>query len=326
MSDKIPVPPGKLSLLRFWPEACLILFAGLIAFQADENRTKIVSRDLHFVRVARPIPKHRLPIIAMDGDKDGYLYRLLGSRSDGKSWSIQKLTPDNNHINEIEISSNSIEMGKPVDLKCSTDGSIFILQDNGYVLVFDQNITFQTSMKMNLDRCKKFALDEDNQMYVLTGSSNDMFSFSPEGKSLGRIVGLAKPKRIAISEQGWIYILESQAKNMQIKVFTTSLEQERSFIVDELRFIHVLKMGVDSQDRLYFNDHRSEGIAVYDGISGQYYGKCSRTSEYTSLFVHPGGVYVNRWTDAIYVDFSPGVVQCRFVEEEEQEDDEQNND
>lgn len=314
------VPLLMKSILRLWPEACLVLFVGLIAFQMDRIKTKIVSRDLHFVPVERLILKHPLPILAMDGNKDGNLYRLLGSGGVGKSWSIEKLTPDNNPIIEIRISIDGFETSNAVDLKCSADGSVFVLQADGHVLIFDENITFQTLLKLNLDQCKKFALDEDNQIYVLAGSSNDMFVFSSEGKSVDRIVGLAKPERIAVSEQGWIYILERQTDSMQMKVFTKSLKQKRSFIVDKLSFIHILRMGVDSQERLYLNDHRKEGVAVYDGITGQYYGNCSRTSGNRYRFMHPGGVSVNKWTDAIYVDFSPGVVQCRFVEETEEEE------
>lgn len=289
--------------------AVLVLLAG----QALRLGKKQAAQDIQFVRVGSIMPKSRFGGIAMTGDSSGNFFRLNGR---GDQWEIHKYSEQGILLAEYEPHSAQEMIIQGRAIATGSKGQVYVLEQNGTVKIFSSDLSYLRQFKTGENGTVALDLDSKNRIYVLSQADRKVVVFSPKGLRLSEFGGpgsnsgdLSNPFRIAISTSDRIVVLESIPSGPRAKIFSTSGELKKTYSFKEIRTTQILYLGIDPENRIFMNDHASQGIVIYDSNKGKFIGRCIRTVD-KQLIQHPGGVGVNKFTGRIYVDYIPGYMQC----------------
>jgi len=313
-------PEAKTFPLRgLWIAVLLVLVLVGLGTQAFFLKQKHTAEDLQFVTLGPVMPKSLYSGRAMTGDKAGNFFRLNGQ---GDQWEIHKYSAQGRFLSEYKPTSAEDMLVHAEDMAVDSKGQVYVLQNDGTIKIFDNNLKFLRALTAGELQTLAIDLDSKDQIYVLSRQHSKIVILDSQGQRQSEIGGeeskagpLAHPFRMVVSKDDWVIVLESLPSATRVQVMSPAGTLKKSFSLEKLRPSPILFLGVDPEGRIYFNDHADQGIYVYEAESGQFIGRCVRTKD-QQMIHHPGGVGVNKWTGAVYVDFIPGYIQCRFIESE----------
>lgn len=300
----------------FLPTMILVVVLLGLGLQALFLGKKHAAQDIRFQQVGSVIEKSPRAYRGYACDKQGNFFQLNGS---GDDWIVSKYSPANKNLTYFEATSTEDQIINASDLVAGAKGYVYVLQSNGIIKVFSNNLKYIRTLDSGLAGAVSLDLDSKGRIFVASRQENKVIILAPDGSletELGspesKTGSLARPTRVVVGKDDQLIVLENLPTGIHIKVFSPELKSIREFNIDKMNFIEWTLMGIDPNGLLYLNDHAGqEGVVIYDSNKGRFHGK-SLATDTRQTFDHPGGLAINKWTGAIYVAYIPGVVQCRL--------------
>lgn len=323
---EITLSPAPISKLKYQILALLIVLAGAgITYKSlspdrVEKVIKIPKKITNeapgtlFTRLGEILPKGPLRVIRMAGDKQGNFYLL---NYGNKTFQIQKMSLGNKILDETKLDVSENKLARVTDFAADARGKTYILESDGRIHIFDKSLIFLRTLTTKVSDALALDLDSEGRIFVLGRASQEVFIFLNDGKpemSFGPSPDVRKALKnsvcLTVTADGTSIVIENQSEGMKAKVFSSEGKLTTTFPIKEIGYHSVLSVKVGPKNRLFLNNHPAHGIYYYS-MTGVFLGSASNTDR-KDFISHPGGVFVNKWTGDIYVDFAPGFIRCRL--------------
>jgi hypothetical protein len=230
---------------------------------------------------------------------------------------LQKFDQNQNFVAKYKATRPEQLLGKAQDLAVDSQGMVYVLRADGAILELDNNLRFQNEVQVKVNDPSSMAVTDDGKIIVASRGDSKIQVFGTDGRVVtefgasGTHSGdVATPVRLSLDGAGNLAVLEDLPDSPRVKVFDKDYKLLRSFRLLGLGMGPYVRMGSDSKGRLFLNDFMgSTGILVYRMDSGKQIGEVKGTTQ-GDLFVSPGAVGVNRFTDSVMVHTIPGLIPC----------------
>lgn len=292
-----------------------VLLAGETYFQM--RRQAKLKFDM--LRVGRVIPQGRdkgqgTAVVNLEGDKQDNLWFLEGDSN--LSPRLQKFDPQGGSLGVYEPKKPEQLLLTPRDITTDAAGNAYVLMDD-HILIVDKDIKYAGSIKFNFPGADAIGIDSKGTLYIASDPFNKVLMLDRSGKVLGEFGApgthsgdLVGPIHMRVSRDDQVAVLERLPTGLRVKVFGPDHKLSRQFDIKDLQNSVPLKMGLNAEGNLFFNDPTgSRGMVVYDMNTGKFVGDSQATKD-AEKFVSPGAVGANKWTSSVYLHTVVGLIKC----------------
>ncbi len=293
----------------------LLLLAGETYYQVRRQ----AKLKLDMLRIGRIIPQGRdkgqgTAVVNLEGDKQDNLWFLEGDAN--VPARLQKFDPQGNSLGVYEPKKPEQLLSNPRDITTDGVGNAYVLMED-HVLIVDKDIKFVGNVRFNLPGAVALGIDSKGVLYIASDPFNKVLMVGRDGKTVGEFGApgthtgdLVGPIHMRVSADDQTVILERLPTGLRVKVFSPEHKVSRLFDIKNLQNSVPLKMGLNVDGKLFFNDPTgSRGMVVYDMNTGKYVGDAQATKD-GEKFISPGGVGANKWTASAYLHTVPGLIKC----------------
>jgi hypothetical protein len=296
----------------------LVVVLGALLAETYYQAQRQAKMKFDMIRVGRIIPQGHdkgqgTGVVELEGDKADNLWFLEG---DGTPPRLQKFDPSGEVLAVYQPKRPDELLTGPVDLTTDSSGNVYVLlQDR--IQKISPEAKYLGSMKINIPGPAGLGLDSKGTFYVISNPMNKVVMLGADGKVQGEFGApgsnsgdLATPVHLRVSSDDQAVILEQRPTGLRVKVFAPDHKLKREFDVENLQFAPPLKMGVNGNGKVFFNDSvGSRGMVVYDINSGKFVGDAQATKD-GEKFIFPGAIGANKWTPTVYLHTVPGLIKC----------------
>jgi streptogramin lyase len=252
---------------------------------------------------------------SLAGDAQGNIFFL--DDQDRPEMRLQKFDQDMKFVGKYKPLRPDQALIRALDVDVDAKGEVFVLEASGLVLALDNNLRFVNSFKIQVNDPSSMAVSADGHVYVASRGDSKIQIYDAAGRTAGEFGApgtksgdLASPVKLAFDGQGRLAVLEDLPDAPRVKVFDKDLKPERSFRLIGVHLSPPLRIAADALGLLYVNDFDgSEGILVYRLDKGKQIGAVKGTTQ-GEVFVSPGSVGADRYSERVYVHTIPGLIPC----------------
>jgi hypothetical protein len=280
---------------------------------------KKVSQKIEFLHVGNLVGKGSSDgqcggAVAMAFDSQGDWYQLEGS---DPNWRLQKFGPDMGFRGSYKPKKREEVIQGGAGLACDPSGRLFVLQQNGRILVFGPNFKLSSRLESHLADCIDLDTDSKGDLYVLDRAEQQVNVLDPAGKPLFKFGkpgttknALASPMRLRLDGEDNVYVLESVNSQLRVRVFDKTGIYQRDFIV-ELSSTPYSSLGIDNAGHLFVNDSAGDtGVRVYS-LKGDYLGS-SKSSTDNQMYPNQGFLTASRWSGDVVINYASAVAKFQY--------------
>jgi hypothetical protein len=295
----------------------VVVLAALLAetYYQAQRQAKL---KFDMIRVGRIIPQGHdkgqgTGVVELEGDKEDNLWFLEG---DGTPPRLQKFDPTGQVILVYQPKKTDELLTGPVDLSTDSSGNVYVLLQDRIQKISPEG-KYLGTIKINVAGPAGLGLDSKGTFYIISNPMNKVVMLGADGKAAGEFGApgsnsgdLVTPVRLRVSADDQVVILEQRPTGLRVKVFAPDHKVRREFDVENLQYAPPLKMGVNVNDKVFFNDSvGSRGMVVYDINSGKLVGDAQATKD-GEKFIFPGAIGADKWTPTVYLHTVPGLIKC----------------
>jgi hypothetical protein len=316
----VQAAPAGRSKLWMVPASMALVLLGLGIFIVCHARY-LASLTFDMVREDRIIPQGRgrgqsTGLANMAGDAQGNLIML--ESQDPAPVRLQRFdrldSPDTLLYTPAKPGQ---DLTGAVDVDCDAKGDVYVLLKDGRVQVLDNNLVYLRTLQTGIAGASAASVNSAGRVYVADQPGNKVVFFDADGRRAGEIgapgksdVSLVSPVLLRVTPADEIVVIESTPTGLHGKIFTKEHALRKTFLVDKITYYPPVRMGVNSQDKAFFNDPGGPlGIVCYDLATGKYFGSAAATKDGVQ-FISPGCIGADRFTPDVYVHTVPGLVKC----------------
>ncbi|MGH7442514.1 MAG: hypothetical protein ACREKE_07580, partial [bacterium] len=185
--------------------------------------------------------------------------------------------------------------------------------------VLSNDLVYQRTIQTKLVNCSALSLDSSGRIFVADKPENKVVIFSNDGRRSGEFgapgdggISLVSPVFLRVDKDDEVVVVENTATGLRGRIFSKDLVLRKTFLVDKIKYVDPVRMGVNGQLKAFFNDPAGTmGIVCWDLKTGRYFGSSQATKDGVQ-FVSPGCIGADRFTDDVYVHTIPGLIKCKL--------------
>jgi DNA-binding beta-propeller fold protein YncE len=206
-----------------------------------------------------------------------------------------------------------------VDVDCDAKGQVYVLLKDGRVQILDNNLKYLRTLQTGIADAAAASVDSAGRVFVADEPENKVVYFDADGRRAGEFGGpadggfsLNMPARLRVTPDDEILVVENSPLGMEARIFTKDFKLRKSFLVDKQPGSQWAKLGVNSQDKAFFNDsmaYPGNAISCWDLATGKYFGAAQGTKDGVA-FINPGCIGADRFSPNVYVHTVPGLITC----------------
>lgn len=318
---KAPAGDGKGSKMWMVP---LIMLAALVlvgAFVVHHARY-LASLKFDMVKEARTVPQghdrgQATGLANVCGDKQGQTFVL---ESDGTNpVRLQRFDRQESPDTLVyQGTKPGQDLKDAVDVDCDAQGTVYVILKDGRIQVLDNNLKYLRTIVTGIFSPTALSVNSEGRIYVADQQQNKVVYFDTKGLREGELgaPGTATPlvspvlMRVTIDDE--LVVIENTETGLRGRIFTKALALRKSFLADKIKYAPPVRLGVNGQDKAFFNDPAgTHGIACWDLRSGDYVGESQATKD-GSQFISPGCIGGDRYNATVYVHTVEGLIKCEL--------------
>ena len=317
----LPEGAAAPSRSRLWivPVLMLAVLAGVGAFLVWDARY-LASLKFDMLRTARIIPQGHdrgegTGLANLSGDPQGRMYMLESEQ--GYPPRLQRFDEQNSPDTLVyKADKPGRDLTKAVDVDCAPSGQVYVLLKDGRVQVLDGDLKYRGTIVTGIADAAAAAVNSHGRLFVADQPENKVVYFD-NGVRAGEFgvpgrdpVPLVSPLLLRVAKDDEVVVVEDTSTGLRARVFTPDLKLRKTFLVDKITYYPPVRMGINSQLKVFFNDPGgSLGIVCWDLKTGHYVGSAQATKDGVQ-FVNPGCIGADRYTPDVYVHTVPGLIKC----------------
>lgn len=307
---------------RLWivPVGMLLVLVAVGVFLFAHARY-LASLTFDMDRVGNIVPQghdqgQATAVVNLAGDPQGHTF-VLESPAGGPARLQRFDIQDSPRTLVYKPGRSGRDLTDAVDVDCDAKGDVYVLLKDGRVQVLDNNLKFLRTVQTGILDASAASVDSAGRVYVADEAENKVVYFDANGRRTGEFgapgegdTPLVMPVLLRVTPNDEVLVVESTPLGMRGRIFAKDLTLRKTFLVDKLQGSPWVRLGVNSQDKAFFNDPGgSLGIACWDLATGKFFG-ASETTKDGVKFVSPGCVGADRFTPDVYVHTVPGLITC----------------
>jgi hypothetical protein len=326
---KAPVAPaGGAKGSKMWMVPLVMLVALVLvgAFVVHHARY-LASLKFDMVKTARVVPQghdrgQATGLANVCADKQGQTFVL---ESDGTNpVRLQRfdaqMSPDTLVYQGTKAGQ---DLREAVDVDCDAQGTVYVVLRDGRIQVLDNNLKYLRTIVTGIFSPSAVSVNSAGRIYVADQQQNKLVFFDNKGLREGELgtpgsgTPLVNPVLMRVTGGDEIVVIENTETGLRGRIFTKSHSLRKSFLVDKIKYAPPVRLGVNGQDKAFFNDTAgNHGIACWDLRTGDYFGESQSTKD-GSQFVSPGCIGGSRYSATVYVHTVVGLIKCELPAPEE---------
>jgi hypothetical protein len=312
--------PGRKPKLWIVPVGMLLVLVAVGVFLFAHARY-LASLTFDMDRVGNIVPQghdqgQATSVANLAGDPQGHTF-VLESPVDGPARLQRFDVQDSPDTLVYKPGKTGRDLSGATDVDCDSKGDVYVLLKDGRIQVLDNNLKYLRTIQTGILDATAASVDSSGRVYVADEVENKVVYFDANGRRTGEFgapgegdTSLVMPILLRVTPNDEILVVEDTPLGMRGRIFAKDLTLRKTFLVDKVQGSPWVRVGVNSQDKAFFNDPAgSIGVACWDLATGKYFG-ASETTKDGVKFVSPGCVGADRYTPDVYVHTVPGLITC----------------